>query len=117
VSEPIEYRLKMTSEHRGALTRALEIVARAGMGQFRELADMFTPQDGVTMDDHGQRFERVAKDLLTPELWGGAYHGIRNDKTPMTSKLAWELLEAMTNPPNRCEGLSGQPLPTLEVIE
>lgn len=117
MNEQIEYRVTMTKQHAAALQQALEIVGRAGMGQFVELADMFGPQDGTTIYDHGQNFEIAARAMLIPDLPGRCYYGIRNDKTPKVSKLAWELLEGFRHTTNRCEGLSGLPLPIVEVIE
>jgi len=101
-------------EHASALVSALEIVARAGMGQFRNLADLFEPpdSDGSSMCDRGIKMESLAKDLLIPELAGtGACYGMRHSKTPRTCKLAWELYEAMLDRDNRTTGLTDLPLP------
>lgn len=91
--------ITLTDSHLGALTTALELLARCGMGQFGQLADAV---DNIKGDDTGstiwerrEAVEAACRSILTPELFSRGYYAMHNDKVPKRCQRAWELYDAI----------------------
>jgi hypothetical protein len=83
----VEIKLVMDRERAILLLRALEVIARLGMGQFKELAELMDPKMGW---DESKEIEVYLKSKLTPELHVNGYNGIRSDKVPQECHVAWD---------------------------
>lgn len=107
----VEITMRMTVAHKHALTQALELMARIGMGQFNEIAGVFGIEDeSSTLHERRVAVEQACKRVLMPDMLFGGYYGIHNEKTPMVSKRAWELLQAIQKHSRQAQ-ISGDPLP------
>jgi len=83
----MEIKLVMDRERAILLLRALETIARLGMGQFKELAEMVDPRMGW---DGSKEIEDYLKGKLIPHLGPNAYNGIRSEKVPRQCMVAWD---------------------------
>jgi hypothetical protein len=78
--------LTMDIKRAYSVMRSLELVARIGMGQFKEIAEFMHP----FMDwDSKNEIEIYLKEKLKPELTSNAYYGVACDRVPIDSKVAW----------------------------
>jgi hypothetical protein len=67
--------------------RACEIMARIGMGQFKDLIELFNPKLNW---DETSAIEMDLKGRLYPGMAKGAYYAMHNDKCPEECKVAWD---------------------------
>ena len=117
MSDEIEVRFRMSRDHFIAMQRALELEARLGMGQFYQIAESvdFEFQPDSTWWDRHESLDLACRNILIPDLPARCYRSMHSNKTPLVSKLAWELFAA-------CRKLdvmpvSEQPMPSCEVID
>ena len=85
--ERMKITLEMDLERAKYLIQALEVVARIGMGQFKDMAEFLQPM----MDwDTKQEIESYLKHRIFPELSNNQFSGIRQDCVPEASQVAWD---------------------------
>ncbi len=79
----MEIKLTMDRERAIMLSRALETIARLGICQFAELAEMMKPMIGW---DDKKEIEKYLMEKLKP----GHENSIRNDKVSEQCQVAWD---------------------------
>ena len=86
--EPSHKEIRIELEHDEAcrLMRACEIIARIGMGQFKDMIELFNPK--LNWDEQAV-IERDLKERLFPEV-GQGYYAMHSNKCPEECKVAWD---------------------------
>jgi hypothetical protein len=86
--------LTMTIEQAEYLSRILEISARIGIGQFKDMVDLLTSLGEMSWDEKIQ-IEDYIKSKIFPELQRNAYFGIRNINVKEECKIAWDCYQIL----------------------
>jgi len=116
------YTLRMTAAQAQAISHACEVLARLGMGQYKDALDCLPLKEYAPTGWH-EDMEGIGHILKkhTTILHGvGAYHGISSSKTSTESKTAWDLYQVIrhrlawdANPEgNRMSVMFDQPMKT-----
>jgi hypothetical protein len=79
--------LEMDRERAILLMRACETIARLGMGQFKELAEMLAPMKTWQQKENMELF---LKKILLSELTSNSYNSIHSSKVPEECQVAWD---------------------------
>ena len=120
MSENITLTLTMTKQHLASMQKALEIVARCGMSQFGEIAEIFgiSAEDKMPLWKRRTRIEEECKAILTPELRENVYYSIHAKEVPKISQRSWEVYAAVSKALDEkghfksALSVSGEELPT-----
>jgi hypothetical protein len=91
------YTLYITEKQARTIGHACEVLARLGMGQFREALECLPLREAVP-DGWHEDMEGIAHILKkhTTIMHGvGAYHSIGSHKTSDTSKTAWDIYQVV----------------------
>lgn len=83
----VKIKLEMTLEQAKYLSRACELVARFGMGQFKDMFE--TINDKLSWDDLVP-LENLVKEKLYPGLSPQSYHAMHSNKCPEECRIAWD---------------------------
>jgi hypothetical protein len=67
--------------------KACEIVARIGMGQFRDMIELLSPDLNW---DEVSAIEKLLKGKIFPELISNSYHAMHSKKCSEECKIAWD---------------------------
>lgn len=98
MSEP-QYTLTLTAAQAQTLIQATDMYMRVLCGQFHVVAEQFVARKGISYKalDVARQHLDAAKALIFPELGShsGASHSISSPKTPETSKIAYDLHQAI----------------------
>ena len=84
----MKIKLEMDRERAILLMRACEIIARIGMSQFKDMVELFSPEDYTW--DKALEIELYLKEKLTPELTRNAFNSISSLKVPEACQVAWD---------------------------
>lgn len=91
------YTLHITEKQAQAISHACEVLARLGMGQFKDALECLPLRewrpDGWHEDMEG--IGHILKKHTTVLHGVGAYHGISSAKTSAESKTAWDLYQVV----------------------
>lgn len=95
VSQLATYTLHLNAAQAATISHACEVLARLGMGQFRDALEClplkeFAP-DGWHEDMEG--IAHILKKHTTIMHGVGAYHSISSHKTDERSKIAWDVYQ------------------------
>lgn len=95
-----EYTITVTNEQARVLAQATEVLARLGIGQFRDALDRLPKRKAVPEGWHDD-MSLISK-LLSRHMIGGVdgYHsslGIHSKDVPETSRIAWDLYQVLRN--------------------
>jgi len=82
----MKIKLVMDEKTASILSRACEMIARCGMGQFKDLFEMLSPE--MHWDDL-VALENRLKEKLIPNLSPFSYNSILSSKVSVESKIAW----------------------------
>ena len=83
----MKIKLEMDRDRALYLMRACEILARIGMGQFKDMVELVKPDvDG----DEASAIENYLKSVLKPELSQNSFDSISSVKCPEISQVAWD---------------------------
>ena len=80
-------KLVMDRERARHLQCALEVIARIGMGQFKDMVDFLKPLSGWST---GKEIEDYLKSKIYPDMSPQGYHGIKQNEVPIASRVAWD---------------------------
>ena len=93
------YSLKLNEEQLNVVMKALDLYSRLQMGQVEELINPFSsPFSNRFVDrENVEKAVSVLKKEYFPELTRDSYNGIFSDKTPETSKIAYDIIQVVRN--------------------
>jgi hypothetical protein len=83
----MKIKLEMDRERAIMLMRACEIIARIGMGQFKDMVELLRPDMNY---DEAADIEFYLKERIFPELSGNAFHSMGSIKVAEPTQVAWD---------------------------
>ena len=83
----MKIKLIMDEKRAVLLMQACETLARLGMSQFKELAELMSPM--ISWDEKTE-IERYLKEKLTPDLSQGAFNSMHSQRVPEQCQVAWD---------------------------
>jgi hypothetical protein len=90
-----KYKVELTERQLSTLSVATEVIARLGMGQWRDAFDQLPLRPNLNYSDYNDDLDAIGKIISkythnNVNGWGSSL-GIKHDCTPSISKIAWDL--------------------------
>ena len=95
----MRYKLEVNEEQLRLISESLDVCSRIRCGQLGTIRELF-----YTKEFNRESFDYAIKQLkiiLFPKLVSGEYYGIYGDKTPMESKIGYDIYKNINHKLNR----------------
>ena len=89
IISPEKVQIELEQAEACSLMHACEIIARIGMGQFKDMIELFNSKLGW---NEVSAIEKDLKERLYPGI-GQGYHAMHSDKCPEECQVAWDLYQ------------------------